>query len=223
VSWKASAWAKEQTTGSPAKKALLLCLADYADEDNSCFPGQDRLATETEQSVRTVRRQLEDLEMRGLIVRERRVDKHGHRTSDRYVLQIPTGQSGRKDPEPESLPDKKTLSLPDTAMAGELPVEPPVTTGGDARASENADEDDAGSIDAIDAYHAALSMARLIDWEPPLEDLATLEQRLLRVPYVDRAILTNEAYWPPPRERVRYPLRFLLARIDDADAVREAS
>ncbi len=64
MSVKAMAWAKAQKAGGPGIKAVLLVLADYADEQWSCFPGQQRIAEETEQSIRTVRAQLETLERR---------------------------------------------------------------------------------------------------------------------------------------------------------------
>lgn len=79
-------WAVEQRTGSAARKAVLMNLADRADEAWSCFPSQARIARETELGVRTVRRSLDDLEGMGLIRRERRRRKDGTWTSDRFVL-----------------------------------------------------------------------------------------------------------------------------------------
>jgi hypothetical protein len=87
-SWDALAWASRQRTGGPGPKALLLSLAKRADESWSCYPGQDTLADETEQSVRTVRDQLKKLEELGLIRRESRGRPGGGRTSDRYFLLV---------------------------------------------------------------------------------------------------------------------------------------
>lgn len=87
MSIAASQWAKKVRTGAPGRKAVLLVLADYADELGSCFPGQKRIADETEMGERTVRRHLAELEQEGWIRREeRRVD--GYRTSDRIVLKL---------------------------------------------------------------------------------------------------------------------------------------
>lgn len=86
--YAAPAWAAEQRVGDVGTKATLLVLANYSDERLSCYPGQETIADETEQSVRTVRRQLERLEALGLIKREKRYDDRGKRTSDRYFLQI---------------------------------------------------------------------------------------------------------------------------------------
>jgi hypothetical protein len=61
VSWKATAWALGQTTGAARRKLLLLALANYADETGVCWPSQETLARDTEQSVDTVQRQLDVL------------------------------------------------------------------------------------------------------------------------------------------------------------------
>lgn len=87
-SWDALAWAARQKTGGPGPKAVLLSLAKRADEAWSCYPGQETLAEETEQSIRTIQRQLADLEHRGMIRREARGRAGGGRTSDRYFLLV---------------------------------------------------------------------------------------------------------------------------------------
>ena len=86
-------WANSQRVGDVGTKATLMLLAAYADENFSCFPGQERIADETEQSVRTVRRQLDVLEEVGLIEREPRYvfsEASGKRvrTSDRFRLHL---------------------------------------------------------------------------------------------------------------------------------------
>jgi hypothetical protein len=58
------------------------------DENNSCFPGQERLAKMAGTSVSTVRRTLKDFESWGLITRERRQRSDGYRSSDRYFLHL---------------------------------------------------------------------------------------------------------------------------------------
>jgi hypothetical protein len=87
--YAAPAWAAEQRVGDVATKATLLLLANYADEKFSCFPSQETIAEETEQSVSTVYRQLKRLENKlKLIRREKRYDSLGKRTSDRYILNL---------------------------------------------------------------------------------------------------------------------------------------
>lgn len=71
------------------KKIVLLALADMADEEFSCYPGQKRLSSMASMSVSTVARALEGLEEDGLIRREPRFRENGSRTSDRFYLNVP--------------------------------------------------------------------------------------------------------------------------------------
>lgn len=124
MSNEAITWAYRQPIMTGAK-FVLVALADLADEEHSCFPGQAKLAAMTGQSDRTVRRQLAELELAGYITRKRRFDGAGHRTSDRYilpvnadVLPIPTGQNDQRSERP---PVKKT-----TGQRDHRPNRPPV-------------------------------------------------------------------------------------------------
>lgn len=87
MSNRALTWAFDQSTGGPGSKSVLVALADMADEENSCWPSQERLARMTDQGERSVRRHLAALEAQGFIKREQRYI-NGHRTSDRYVLPV---------------------------------------------------------------------------------------------------------------------------------------
>lgn len=114
MSYKATNWAYEMPLTGTAKP-VLVALADMADEEGSCYPGQERLASMTGLSVPTVARALKRLEALGLVVRARRFGAFGYRTSDRYHLQLtvtvqeslpitmPTRQSAYKS-ERKSLP-----------------------------------------------------------------------------------------------------------------------
>lgn len=84
----------------PKDKIVLLVLADHADVDGYCYPGQETLARRSSIPVRTLRRILGRLEEDGFIVRERRVSESGHRKTDGYSLAAilaggaePTGQN----------------------------------------------------------------------------------------------------------------------------------
>lgn len=117
-------WAFEQKVGNPARKAVLISLAEQADDRMfSCWPGQQLIADRTELGIRTVRRALAELETAGLVARKPRYDSKGHRTSDRYVLSLPatvtTGQSDRRSERPAVTHDR----LPATA-AGKPSEEP---------------------------------------------------------------------------------------------------
>jgi DNA-binding MarR family transcriptional regulator len=88
VSNKALTWAYAQRTGhGVACKAVLVALADMADEQNSCWPSQALLAERTEQTERSVRNAVKHLETDGFITRKSWfVD--GKRSSDRYFLDV---------------------------------------------------------------------------------------------------------------------------------------
>jgi hypothetical protein len=104
MSWKATAWALGQTTGAAGRKLLLLALANYADENGVCWPAQETLARDTEQSVDTVQRQLDVLEQLKLLTRERMPKRRGQWQGYRYTLCLqagcgPRGQSAARRPD----------------------------------------------------------------------------------------------------------------------------
>lgn len=133
MSAEALRWAKEFDAGSPTKKAILLILADYADQEWSCFPGQETLARMACTSVRTVRRVLTEWEEEGLISRRHRKAKEGRgRTSDRIYLH-PGDQPDTVSPWSGATNRPSATDQPDTggrptgqSLSGDIPVEPPV-------------------------------------------------------------------------------------------------
>lgn len=87
MSVEAITWASKQRVGSPGAKLVLIALANYANERNECWPSQATLAQWTEQSDRTIRTHLTDLESMGLIHRESR-EVAGKFTSDIITLRL---------------------------------------------------------------------------------------------------------------------------------------
>ncbi|WP_085600362.1 helix-turn-helix domain-containing protein [Pseudomonas sp. B10(2017)] len=71
MSVQAMTWALEQQeVGEPHARHVLLCLANYADQDGrAAFPSVARLAVDTGLSPRTVQYRLRDLEQKGAIRR----------------------------------------------------------------------------------------------------------------------------------------------------------
>jgi hypothetical protein len=67
MSWRASAWAKTQTAGSPGRKAVLLCLAEATDQWGYTWSGELTIGEEAELSDRQVRRIVKELANGGLI------------------------------------------------------------------------------------------------------------------------------------------------------------
>ena len=128
----APAWAADNRVGHVGTKAVLLVLARYADDQFSCYPGQQTIADETEQSVRQVRRQLGYLEELGLITRTRRFAPAGYRSSDRYQLNLDVEVDvGRDDPRRRLLrneaPDLPTGHSGRSDLSHGVPVPDPPT------------------------------------------------------------------------------------------------
>lgn len=88
MSNRAITWAFDCDVEPGGAKFVLVALADFADESNSCYPSQDRLARMTAQSRATVGRHLASLEAQGFIARARRQTSAGYRTSDRFRLNV---------------------------------------------------------------------------------------------------------------------------------------
>jgi hypothetical protein len=88
MSWQATAWAVRQKTGAASRKALLLVLANYADEHGVCWPSQETLKAETELSEDTIQRQSKILKKLGLIKIIRRPRKAGTWSGLLYQLNL---------------------------------------------------------------------------------------------------------------------------------------
>jgi hypothetical protein len=96
MSWQASAWARRQNAGAARRKLLLLVLATYADKFGFCWPSQETLARDTEQSVDSVQRQLGALEKLKLLERARMPKRRGQWQGHRYRLTLQIDQSTEK-------------------------------------------------------------------------------------------------------------------------------
>jgi len=86
MSMAAITWARKCRTGSASAKAVLMALADRADDDGKAWPSQGDLADYTELTERTVRSALDLLVTLGLITREARRSDNGTRRSDMITL-----------------------------------------------------------------------------------------------------------------------------------------
>ena len=89
VSVKAVAWVLDDLQGlKPGPTLVMLALADFADERNSCFPGQKTLAARARCSKRSVINYLKELQDLGLLSVETRFYSNGdsgiRRSSNHY-------------------------------------------------------------------------------------------------------------------------------------------
>lgn len=86
MSFKFLAWAQSHKTGSSAGKAVLLAVCAIINDDGEGFPSQQRIADDSELSIRTVKREMDKLEAAGYLSRQRRYRADGYRTSDLICL-----------------------------------------------------------------------------------------------------------------------------------------
>ncbi|MET4214375.1 helix-turn-helix domain-containing protein [Bradyrhizobium sp. LA2.1] len=95
MSWEATAWAVRQKVGPPARKLLLLVLANYADADGICWPSQGRLADDTGMSLDTVQRQTRKLISDGFLAITRPPKRRGQWQTFVYRLSM-TDKEGKR-------------------------------------------------------------------------------------------------------------------------------
>jgi hypothetical protein len=111
VSVFATTWAYEQRIKNSGAKFVLVALADFADVNGFCFPGQHTLAVMTSLDERTIRKHLRWLEENNFIRRSRAHDDKGRRTSDDIYLQAPPERlrptNGQAEKSPAGQNDKR--------------------------------------------------------------------------------------------------------------------
>lgn len=115
------AWAVKQKVGNATGKAILLMLANYADEAGRCFPSQETLATECECSKRSVLDWLQKFEDLGILKRDRRHGSGGYRRSDILTLSL----SAAFSPENNS---RENPSKPKCSTFTAEPISEPITS-----------------------------------------------------------------------------------------------
>jgi len=87
MSVRAMAWAWRQQLSGP-EKLVLMALADHADEDGICWPGNAHIARKCNLSQRSVQRHIKNLIDNGFMTAHRRYRDTGGQTSNRYVLNV---------------------------------------------------------------------------------------------------------------------------------------
>lgn len=118
MSLSAMTWALDLDIKRPTAKLALVCLADHADEEGTCFPSQKALADRVGVTPRAIRDALAWLESEGIIRRQKRFRKDGSRTSDAYQLSLPDPR--KKLP----IPRNETQGQPEES-SGLTTFEPP--------------------------------------------------------------------------------------------------
>jgi len=86
VSVHIESWAYKQKAGGASAKLVLIKLANMANDDGECWPGNAHLATELEMDGRTIRRKLAELIDKGLVAVEPQYRDNGSQTANRYFV-----------------------------------------------------------------------------------------------------------------------------------------
>lgn len=96
MSVKAITWAFSQALPSTTK-LVLVALADYADGQGKCWPGQASIASKCGLTDRAVRTHLEELKKAGLIDAETRRDARGRMVISRYTINFKSDEDGAEN------------------------------------------------------------------------------------------------------------------------------
>lgn len=128
MSIEAMTWAFKRKGLTPTEKIVLLALADWANDDGECYPGQTTIAEKCDVSERTVRSVLARLIEWGLIDSEERRRPDGYRTSNLYRLRTsPANPAAEASPAKSDDLTGKIAQPHRQLIAGQEPsVEPPV-------------------------------------------------------------------------------------------------
>lgn len=113
MSWQALDWVRRQRVGHAHSKAVLVQLANLADECGSCFPSHEYLAEQVEVSERTIYDCMKRLETDGYVDGRRDRLDSGRLGLTRYTLRL--------DREPSSAPPEAASAGPPEAPAEEPP------------------------------------------------------------------------------------------------------
>ncbi|WP_458158609.1 helix-turn-helix domain-containing protein [Bradyrhizobium sp. 18BD] len=122
MSWQATAWAAKQVTGSASNKITLYALANYAGPDGVCWPTQETLARDTEQSVDTVQRRLKSLVKLGLVRVETRPGGRGQWDGRKYYLAMGVAEMSEPQSAARSEPTNEPATKPRHAAPGPATV-----------------------------------------------------------------------------------------------------
>ena len=119
MSWTALDWASKQKVGSSTEKLVLICLANFANEKNECYPSHKKICEFVEIAPQTVIRALHSLRVKDFINVQARFQMtdggKNRQTSNLYILNIPPSQNDIggdtiKTPLPPSQNERQTYN-----------------------------------------------------------------------------------------------------------------
>lgn len=114
------AWAVKQKTGDALGRAILLTLANYANDAGECWPSLSRLADDCEMDRSSVIRKLAGLIAKGLVSKEQKATPAG--TYNVYTLSLSATPSGTQPLPPVAHSDHPSRTQPLGVVAHSHPI-----------------------------------------------------------------------------------------------------
>lgn len=121
MSMKLTAQALDMKLGSPITKLVLVCMADIAGKDGTCFPSYQHIADQCEISKRSVIEHIKKLEALGFISKQERKTKKGN-SSNIYQVELCSEPPAPPSESPASPPSEP--AAPRTSNSPEPVNEP---------------------------------------------------------------------------------------------------
>ncbi len=147
-------WAWQQKL-SPTPKLILMALADAANDFGVCWPSVSTVATKCCVSIRTVRRVLQQLVDRRLLLSEQRYRKDGSCSSNCYRLRLEGGD--RLSPAPDPCDTTPRQWCEDPPVTGDIPG----TTIGTQKEPLQPQEAATGAVDSKSAKSGSGELSEL--------------------------------------------------------------
>lgn len=135
MSVAAITWAKAQQAPNAVAKAVLVFIADYADDDGVAWPSLATLTNDLQVSKRTLQRAIRLLEEAGLLLSDARYQGHGGQTSNRYCLAM-SGEGAKSADCDQSDMGPVPIVAPPYELPTNLPPEADASVG-NARACDD--------------------------------------------------------------------------------------
>lgn len=209
MTWHASAWASELTTGNVWRKAAIMIMCEQADDWGYTYAGQESIATRSEMSERQARRVIYELARLGFLQIFQRHSRSGNRHNLYRLCYRPKSSAAMPDIHVSHLEGFKLLSGPEPFKLYKPPsktdpkAEPPDCQSGGAVVDGNVDETP-GNVDKAPSHRTD---SPVVGGEPPdHHDKATgLSVQNHRTPQSGDPILTDYEHTPAPAREAAPP------------------
>jgi hypothetical protein len=223
MSVKAMSWAFEQTLRG-TDKAVLLALANFADERGYCWPSHKTLADHAGCWPGTIKRSLARLEARGYIMQERRTRPGRGLTSNGYLLALSV-LVFKVEPKTQHLEPVAKIELPGNAEPVAQPELAPVAQSAIPGSSQGAYPVAHSELGTTLNRHFEPSMNQGARARTTAEPLWNQGKHVVpsteRVRFVDEQVLVSDDYRAEWEDRVGGRKIFDLALIEIAGSIQQ--